>query len=208
MTYDKNYGVQLREVNLTGEAYFDVVKNTGKPFIIHTSQIDIKVLGTAFNVRCYPDEKNTETSLVRGSLEVSLKDRQEKIILKPNEKLVISNNEAGQEKETAAKTVQAIIQPANVIELGHLSLLPQDNSIVETSWVNNKLVFRSETFEELALKMQRWYAVNIIFKDERIKTKRFTGIFENEGIAEALSALKLTTPFSYSIDHEKIIISK
>jgi transmembrane sensor len=66
MTYDKDYGVNIREVNLTGEAYFDVIKNPKKPFIIHTGKIDIKVLGTAFNVRCYPDEKNTETSLVRG----------------------------------------------------------------------------------------------------------------------------------------------
>ena len=56
LNYDKNYGNAIREVSLTGEAYFDVVKNPEKPFIIHASKIDIKVLGTAFNVKSYPGE--------------------------------------------------------------------------------------------------------------------------------------------------------
>ena len=208
MTYDKNYGTALREVNLTGEAYFDVVKNPEKPFVIHTSSINIKVLGTAFNVRCYPDEENTETSLVRGSLEVTVKNSQQKIILKPNEKLTVSNNnKLKQEKENAvAKPTTQVL--SNMMELGHLSILPQDNSIVETSWVNNKLVFRSETFEEVAHKMERWYAVDINFTDEKLKTKRLTGIFENETIAQALDAIQLTTAFTYNINNGKIIISK
>ena len=208
MTYDKNYGIALREVNLTGEAYFDVVKNPAKPFVIHTSSINIKVLGTAFNVRCYPDEKNTETSLVRGSLEVTVKNSQQKIILKPNEKLTVSNNnETKQEKDIAvAKPTTPVL--SNIMELGHLSILPQDNSIIETSWVNNKLIFRSETFEEVAHKMERWYAVDISFTDEKLKTKRLTGVFENETIAQALEAIQLTTTFNYNINNGKIIISK
>lgn len=208
MTYDKNYGIGLREVNLTGEAYFDVVKNPAKPFVIHTSSINIKVLGTAFNVRCYPDEKNTETSLVRGSLEVTMKEGNEKIILKPNEKLIVSNSEAKPEKENIAIAKTGTPVSKNVVELSHLSILPQDNSIVETSWVNNKLVFRSETFEEVAHKMERWYAVDIGFTDEKLKAKKLTGIFENETVDQALEAIQLTTSFSYNISNGKIIISK
>ena len=208
MTYDKDYGINVREVNLTGEAYFDVVKNAKKPFIIHTSKINIKVLGTAFNVRCYPDEKNTETSLVRGSLEVTIKDRKEKFILKPNEKLIVSNKEVRPEKENIPVEKTTPAQPVDMVELSHLSVLPQDNSIVETSWVNNKLVFRSETFEEVALKMERWYAVPVVFKEEKLKAKKFTGIFENETIEQALAAMQLTTAFSYKITNEQIIISK
>lgn len=209
MSYDKNYGISLREVNLTGEAYFDVIKNPGKPFVIHTSSINIKVLGTAFNVRCYPDEKNTETSLVRGSLEVTMKDGTEKIILKPNEKLIVSNSDIKADKDntvTKLNAPEAISK--NIMELTHLSILPQDNSIIETSWVNNKLVFRSETFEEVARKMERWYAVEISFTDQRLKSKKLTGIFENETIDQALAAIQLTTPFSYDINNSKIVISK
>src|SRR5437588_18774 len=59
ITYDKNYGITLREVGLTGEAFFDVAHNSGKPFVIHTARIDIKVLGTRFNVKSYPLDKTT-----------------------------------------------------------------------------------------------------------------------------------------------------
>lgn len=208
MTYDKNYGIDLREINLTGEAYFDVVKNADKPFIIHAGKVNIRVLGTAFNVRCYPDEKNTETSLVRGSLEITMSDSKEKYILKPNEKLIVNNNLAMPAKDSDPVNKKSFDVPENEIELSSLSRLQQDNSIIETSWVNNRLVFKSETFEEVALKMERWYAVSIAIKEGKLKTKRFTGVFENETVSEALDAIQLTTPFSYRITREQIIITK
>ena len=208
MTYNKDYGVEVREVNLTGEAYFDVVKNEKKPFLIHAGKVNIRVLGTAFNVRSYPDEKNTETSLVRGSLEISMMGSPEKYILKPNEKLIVSNSLKTAEKGNNKNDLSISARPNNEIELTNLSVLPQDNSIVETSWVYNKLVFSSETFEEVALKMERWYAVDIIIKNENLKRKKFTGVFENETVSQALDAIQLTTAFSYSITNEQITISK
>lgn len=209
MTYDKEYGVNLREINLTGEAYFDVIKDPKKPFIIHTGKINIKVLGTAFNVRCYPDEKNTETSLVRGSLEVTMKEGMEKIILKPNEKLIVKNTENQLGKTNHSQPGKKINKSTgNIFEISRLSVLPRDSSIVETSWVNNKLVFRSETFEQVALKMEKWYAVSILFKDEKVKEKKFTGIFEKETIEQALNALQLITLFNYRIIRDTVFIKK
>lgn len=209
ITYSKLFSSETRELTLDGEAYFDVVKDPRHPFIVHTSGIDVKVLGTAFNIRCYPDEKNIEASLVRGSLEVTIKDWKEKIILKPNEKLTVHNNTASDTpvsaKEEDARNDE---EQKKVIELGRLSVLPKDSTIIETSWVYNKLVFRSETFEEVARKMERWYAVNISFKDEKIKEKKLTGIFENETVSQALDAIQMTTKFSYTIDNNKITISK
>lgn len=207
LTYDKNYASTLREVSLVGEAYFDVVKDPRKPFIIHTSKMDIKVLGTAFNVKCYPDEKHTETSLVRGSIEVTLKDRTDKIILKPNEKLVITDNESDHEKKLIAEGKKVETQEP-MIALSHLTREPVNNEIIETSWVENKLVFNSETFEEIVKKMERWYGVEINLTNEKIKKKRFTGTFENETIDQALSAMQLTMPFNYVIKKDHIIISQ
>jgi len=69
-------------------------------------------------------------------------------------------------------------------------------------------VFNSETFEEVALKMERWYAVKIEFKNNKIKKKRFTGTFENETISQALAAMRFTMPFNYTIDNDHIIISQ
>src|SRR6266404_8039455 len=93
LTYDKNFGKTFREVNLTGEAFFNVTKDPSHPFIIHTKVIDVKVLGTEFNVKGYPNDAYTETSLIRGSVEVTVKNRaDEKHYLKPNEKISVANN--------------------------------------------------------------------------------------------------------------------
>ncbi len=214
MIYDKNYGNKIREVTLSGEAYFDVVKNADKPFVIHTAKMDIKVLGTAFNVKCYPGEKTTETSLIRGSIEVTLKDRQEKIMLKPNEKLVINNEEIKTEKilfpPGKTQQQQKTTLPKPIISLSHLTLFPADSTVVETAWVKNKLTFSSESFEDIALKMERWYGVKIKFTNEGLKMKRFTGTFEKEAVSEALNALQLSIPFSfsYALKYDTIIISK
>lgn len=204
LTYDKDFGNKVRSVSLSGEAFFDIAHNKQKPFIIHTTEMDIRVLGTAFNVKSYPEEGKTEASLVRGSIEVTVRGRSEKIILKPNEKLVV--NRGGREVSGADRTdVNRIEQP--ILTLGHMTLMPVDSSVVETSWVNNKLVFRGERFDELAVKMERWYGVSIRFNGEQIRARRFTGVFEKENISQALQALQMTTAFGYAIDKDVVIIS-
>ena len=210
LDYDKNYGNKLREVSLVGEAYFDVVKNAERPFLIHTRKMDIKVLGTAFNVKCYPGEKTTETSLIRGSIEVTLKDRQEKIMLKPNEKLVINNNDdlpVKSNKPDGVKSASVSVEKP-LISLGHLTFYPVDSTVIETAWVQNRLVFSGDNFEEVALKMERWYNVRIRFNDEKLKNEPLTGNFEKETVGEAFKALQLATPFSFTIKNDEIVVSK
>jgi transmembrane sensor len=210
LVYDnERFGTGVREVTLTGEAYFDVVRNTARPFVIHTEKMDIRVLGTAFNVKCYPGDKQTETSLIRGSIEVTLKGRHEKIFMKPNEKLVFNNEEiekAG--KLNVAKETKPASKAQPIIELGHLTFYPVDSSIVETGWVNNRLVFTEETFLEIAKKMERWYGITIVITNEKLKKELLTGIFEKETINDALKALQFTTPFTYKIEKDIITISK
>lgn len=210
LTYDNNYGATLREVSLLGEAFFDVTKNPEKPFIIHTAKMDIKVLGTAFNVRCYPNERKMETSLIRGRIEVTLKDRpSQKIYLSPNEKLTLLNYSVDAPIHSAKKRekrVAELIEP--MITIGHITIKPVDSSIVETSWIENKLEFRSETFEEVAYKMERWYGVKIDIQDDRLKNEHLTGSFETETIDQALSAMQYTTKFTYNINKNIITITK
>jgi ferric-dicitrate binding protein FerR (iron transport regulator) len=207
ITYDKVFGETLREVSLTGEAYFDVVHNASRPFIIHTKAMDIKVLGTEFNVKSYPDEKTTETSLIRGSIEVTLKRRSaEKIILKPNEKLVVSNENATEEKAVSFKKKN--IRHLPIINLSTLNYFSLDSTILETSWVNNRLVFEDESFEEIAHRMSRWYGVNFLFKDEDVKNLRFTGNFRNETVVEALKAMQITADFDFKIEDKNVTITK
>jgi len=205
LTYDKQFGKTLREVELTGEGYFDVVKDPEHPFVIHTQRIDIRVLGTVFNVKAYPEDKTTETSLIRGSVEVSVKDRpNDKIILSPHEKLVVENKPDSPIEKIAASKPN--IQPA--ISIKPLQYNIEDSTVAETLWVDNRLVFREESFSELAKRMERWYNVFIEIRDPELNSVKLSGIFSDETVEQALQALMFTTPFRYEIKGDRIFIYK
>jgi len=210
LTYDKSFGTTQREVLLTGEAYFDVVKNAARPFVIHAPGFNIKVLGTAFNVRSFPGEKKSETSLIRGSIEVTFSNRPtEKIILKPNEKLVIANEDMPDDKPAAVTVHKKESLPQEpLVAVSHLTYEPSDSTVVETSWMVNRLIFRSESFEDLALRMERWYGMHIRFANEDLKQRKFTGAFENETIQQALKALQYSWPFRYTMNKQEIVLSQ
>ncbi len=204
LNYGKINETGVREVYLTGEAFFDVVKNPQRPFIIHTSSIDIKVLGTKFNVKAYPDDKTVETSLIRGSVEVTVKNRpEEKYLLKPNQKLILLN-EAYAEKMTAEH--QALGSKLPVITIRQLSYIKGDTSAVETSWVRNKLIFEDEPFVDMAKRMGRWYDVEFEFRNKNIEDERINVVFDGETLAQALNYLKLIVKFNYKIEDKKVVI--
>lgn len=211
LTYNKDFGGEIREVDLSGEAFFEVQPATSPstaqriPFIIHTRHIDVRVLGTAFNVRSYPGDKQTETSLVHGKVEVLIHNRpEEKIVLRPNEKLVVNN-----EDTTASLTGKPVASGKEPFySVGKLTYTNSDSILVETAWVQNKLVFNNESLLEIAQKMERWYNVEITFKDEKIKTERFSGTFENEAIQQALDYISIATAFHYTIQGNKITIGR
>ena len=206
LSYDKQYGKTLREVFLSGEAFFDVVKNKEKPFIIHAGKIDIRVLGTAFNVKSYPGEKTIETSLIRGSIEVIFKDRPlEKVILKPNEKLVVANVEA---TSVSSRSMAAMPENGQLVAISHLNYAKKDSTVIETAWVQNKLFFQDQSFRDLAGLMERWYGVRIHLDGSTVDNLHFTGSFENETVQQALEALKLTAKFNYRIEGTQISISQ
>lgn len=205
LTYDKQFGKTLREVELTGEGYFDVVKDPSKPFLIHTKTIDIRVLGTVFNVKAYPEDKTTETSLIRGSVEVSVKDRpNDKIILSPNEKLVVQNHREQEAEKIASK--RPVIRPEILIRPLRYNI--EDSTLVETVWVENRLVFREETFSDLAKRLERWYNVFIEIRDPELADMKLSGTFSDETIDEALQALTFTAPFKYERVNDRIFVHK
>jgi transmembrane sensor len=209
ITYLSTFNNELREVNLTGEAYFDVVHDPSRPFIVHTSEIDIKVLGTAFTVKSYPSDKTIETTLLRGSIEVLKHDDPgaPRVILRPREKLVFN-------KSSADTQVSADLKPTVVtrpeINTGlSITLMPKykhDSLQQETAWVYNKLLFEGDRFDELAVKLERWFGIHITFRDEKLKQYRFKGVFENETVEEAMEALQLTAKFKYTYDGKEIHI--
>lgn len=212
LTYTKDFGKEIREVTLIGEGFFDVTKNIEKPFIINTTSISIKVLGTAFNVKAYPEDKQTEASLIRGSIEVTIKSRpNDKIILSPSEKLVVENEVPKPEiRERRTGNIERTQLPviSTLMSVNKLKYSPVDSTVAETQWVNNKLVFRDESFSELAVRMERWYDAEIEITDPDIAEERLNGIFETETIIQALEALKESIPFKYEKTGNKIIIHR
>lgn len=202
ITYNNRFNTKTREVELEGEAFFDVVKNINSPFIVHTTGIDVIVLGTAFNVKSYPHEATIEATLVRGSIEVIKPGEPNgpRVILQPHEKLVFTKAIDSLQKTAFNKNVQQEILITPVP-----STLP-DSVMKETSWVYNKLIFDGDTFRELSVKMERWFNVSIKFKNEKVAGYQFKGVFKNETIEQALKALQLTADFKYIINGNEVEI--
>ena len=203
------FNKDLREVTLNGEAYFDVTKNAEKPFIIHTKKMDVKVIGTAFNVRSYSYEKTAEASLIRGSIEVTLKDRKDqKITLKPNEKISIATDEVEQPISRRGKTttIKNDVKPIPQIIVKELKQNPTNNIIAEIAWTQNKLYFEDESLENIAPMLERWFGKKVEIKNVSLRNLRYYGNFEKETMEEVLSYLKLSKRFNFKIEPDSVLI--
>ncbi len=210
ISYQEDFGKNnKREVVLIGEAFFDVTHNEHVPFIVHAKSINITVKGTAFNVKAYPEDKNVETSLLRGVVEVSTKaDPKRKFVLKPSEKINISVS-ADNEKPQSTSGRKRLIESDyvnNSYSIDKLQPEARSNIIPEVAWLQDKLMFNSEPLSEIVEKMQRWYGATIEIKDDRLKDLRFTGAFSNETLRQALNALQATYPFEISMDNNVVIL--
>jgi ferric-dicitrate binding protein FerR (iron transport regulator) len=186
--YEKNsFGKQSREITLAGEAFFDIAKSEGIPFIIHAGKVNIRVLGTAFNVKAYAGDSAVFTTLVRGKIAVSFGEKT--VVMQPEEQLTVP-----------------VTRHVAVFQQKHLE---KDSSgqLPEISWLNNKLVFDNNTFGELAAKMSRWYGVTFYFESAGLQQLRFSGIIDTESIDDALKMLQLSRPFNFRINGNEVHIS-
>ncbi|WP_432712902.1 FecR family protein [Pedobacter sp.] len=187
-----------REIWLSGEAFFDVTHDTLHPFIVHTTFNDIKVLGTAFNVRAYPDAKEMETTLLRGSIRVdSKKYPGVYAILKPNERLLFKNDSIVKKGATG--------QPFDVATV---TLNAETKKPEAVQWVQNRLEIDDEPLSVIAKKLESWYGMKIVITDEAVKSYHYSGVFENESILKTLEALQLSYPFQFTVSEHQITITR
>lgn len=197
----KDFNNTNRDIYLEGEALFDVTHNEELPFIVQTPGYEVRVLGTLFNVKAYPGESISETSLIRGKVKLFKADGGHLTLL-PLQKVVFENN---------TKSIQTYQQEA-APESGIQHIMPVTKSlegeINEISWTENRLQFQNESMLEIKAKLERWYNVNIEWKDSIIGTYRFTGSFREEPIEKVLEALQFSYPFNYVIDQNTIVLSK
>ena len=175
----------VREVFLSGEAWFDVEKNKEKPFVVHTPLYDINVAGTQFNVKAYEAENEVTTTLEKGEVVICSAGSirlAENIVLKPGEQATLS---AGS-KELAIREV---------------------NTNWFTSWKDNKLIFVNMNLKDLVVLLERKYGVDIEIKNKEILNLHFDGTIKDESIFEILEIIKKTLPVSYKIVGQKIEIT-
>jgi len=211
LTYPSRFDDSMRKVQLEGEAFFVVAKETDRPFFVNTSSIAIKVLGTSFNVKSYAEENSIETTLVTGAIEIYNELAAENAqlskapiaVLKPMDK-------ATYVKDISAISVSSELKiPDNLPVLEKKAGILVENQIetaLFTAWKDNVLRFKGEKFEHIAIKLERWYDVKIDIRHKTLKEEYFTGQFDSETVEQALEALKLTAPFRYSITKNEIVI--
>ncbi len=198
--YDPNMlDGEIREVALTGEAFFNVAYDNDRPFITNTSKVAVTALGTRFNIKEYPGENKSETTLIRGSIELAINGRSDqKFLLKPSEKFALV--EKRKVNFNTYNNSVITIEQISPVEIGGKEYLQ------DISWFENKLVFHDESLEDLLPKFERWYNVEIDLTDQKVRDLRFTGILIDENVVEALEVMKLIEPFNYKLIGNKIKI--
>jgi transmembrane sensor len=180
LSYHKQFNKQIREVNLVGEAYFSVVKDASRPFVVKTYKLSIKVLGTVFNVKSYPGENTIETTLITGL--VSIQKNSDKSSVKEAPILV-------KPKQKATFTVGAdkmLIESVNIDKT--------------TSWRSGKLVLDNESLDGVIAKLQRWYGLKIELVGNLRQNEHYTLTVKDENIEEVLHLLQLTTPITFKVE--------
>lgn len=183
LLYPDHFSGLSREVLLEGEGYFEVTHNKRHPFIVKTSTLKVKVLGTSFNIASYNNDNDMKLTLVKGS--VSMLDpatNQEIMRVKPNEMATFS-------------------------KLNHHLSVKKVETDLYSSWRNGQFKFSKLSFEEISKRLSRNYNVTIIIHNKDLKATTFNGSFYNyEPLDEILEVLKTNTPFSYKMQKDTIII--
>lgn len=197
LEYPVAFAHDIRQVKLTGEAFFDVKKDPSHPFIVNAGKMNIEVKGTRFNVCNYLNETNSEITLESGSVRLfagNYKDEKTLALIKPGERAQLDNN------------------------LNKLSVSKVDVE-KQIAWKEGLLIFRDDKMDEVVLKLNRKFNVDIILQDPELKEYIYTATFEDESLSQILGLLKISAPVNYkaykpiqlddnSFSKQKIVITK
>ena len=210
ITYDENYGKETRTLNLIGEAFFDVGKDKSHPFIVNSSGLFFRALGTKFNIKAYPDEKIISATLEEGAIDISMPSdigKSKKVTLKPNEKLIYYKELEESESHTESSEsvdIEHIKKDSKAIQLPDASILTNVKTELYTSWKDRRWIFEGEPLVTLVPMLERRYNIHIIFMDDELKNYKFSGSITNETVDQFLNAVQLTAPIIYNINKDTV----
>ncbi len=185
LKYHQSFGKESRTVELSGEGYFEVTKDKSKPFLVHTKSLDIKVLGTVFNVNSYLEDEEVDVTLIEGSVNVSIPDNKEagSRIMFPNERLTYNK-----------KTKKVI---STEIDAKKSKL-----------WTTGVSYFTNATLESIFKDLERKYGIKIRIESHKIKDELFTGSLNlNQPIKDVISFIDVDKKFILKQTNDTLVIS-
>lgn len=204
--FPNQFNNESRDIWLDGEAYFEVTRDKIRPFLVHTSDLDVRVHGTKFNLKAYDSEDIIEATLVEGLVSLETRNilgtKKEKVFLKPNHKAIYVKKKNAVASSEVMREITVPLMPKKIIITNPIVVEPS------LSWREGKLVFMDESFENICINLERRYGVTIKIENDRIKKVRYTGVLKNISIEQALKAIQLTADFDFSINDHMVIISQ
>lgn len=213
LSYSGDFNRNAREVQLSGEAFFDVHKSD-LAFIVSTPDLNIRVLGTSFNVKAYEDDLFIETTLVSGSLLIekgnATGQRFDDILLQPNQKATFYRQEGtialNQVKQNLAeKEDMDPVQP--VRNIARIQISDKKDVTTEIGWKDGVLLVDREPLESLVRKLERKYDVSFVFRDESLKEYIYSGRLRELTLEQVMRAMSLTSPIDFSIEDKTVYLT-
>lgn len=182
--YPVYFTSNIRKVRLQGEAYFEVAKDVTRPFIVEVNNgFEVKVLGTHFNIKAYPTDEQSETTLLEGKIAISAPSLEESIILSPSQQMVIHKDGENEVRQV--------------------------NPEYAVAWHNGWFYFDNETLEKAVEQIGRWYNTDFVFDDPECRHIRVSGKVKRfTNLQVILNMLNTTTNCNYKIEKQKIYITK
>ena len=179
--YPVAFGAKERRVFVQGEAYFEVAKDAKKPFTVQFMSSSVTVLGTSFNIRAYPEEKRSQTTLAEGS--VRIYSPGSSMLLKP-----------GEQAEVSALSGEMVKQEVEVKNF--------------TSWKDGRFVFEQQPLEDIMRTLERWYDIRVIFKDEGAKRISLSGNMKRYGdFSQVMKMLQMTGDVRFELHGNDVYIT-
>ena len=181
LRYPAYFGKNIREVEARGNVYFEVAKDSTRPFVVASRELTTEVLGTRFEVNTYGDRDEVSATLVEGSVRVGVGSRF--VVIKPNQQFTF-NTKSGTIKVNEVDAARKVM------------------------WKDGILVIDNEAFRDVVWKLERWYGVSIVNETGLVLTQSFSGEFDREDIHMAIESLCTNLNITYMMDKDRIILKR
>jgi ferric-dicitrate binding protein FerR (iron transport regulator) len=189
ISYPDTFATTVRNVTISGEAYFSVVKNPDRPMLVSTTKgFSVRVTGTEFNIKAYQSDNSAQTTLYSGEIYLLRKNDNQFISTKvePNQTVIIN---------TAGSRI-------------NLTAVMKQSPLDDAAWKEGKMIFESTPMSEVITTLERWHGVDFVIKNKEVLNYRITATFNSESIVQIMDLICMTTPIRFEITNRKVVLDK